>query len=634
MAATRDSFVDLERHRQLLEENVKKLSDALDHWKQWKSEYEALRAEVKTLPPAADRRELRSTREKFQAELYHELLNEKELVDIFGRDDAKKPDQIVSALTNRLDYVGKNVDTLTKQLEEAQNKLAAVTVVSNPDATDEDGLPITEIMEELDDDDNVVSFSLRRPGDSQPQLLEALKKAGISNLPSEPAAAFAVPEVQDSKSAKDESSSETASKADLPSARDDAPQPSQKLEPLPNQPKEADAEKSPKPKPVTKKKSVTFSEDTKAGEQVEQSDTAKRLEEILQKARDQQSIISDPVLPADESPEDRELREHMIRYNKDTMEYEMGPIVAELQMEEGSTGGDTDEFSDFDDDDDEDDEEDRWGRSKVNYGDDWNRKMLELKERLSHYTFDDQDGTEGEDASDDEGDMIEGIGRITIRPQGEDTVAVDEVGGKGTEQAVGSIITDSVSAEDAPKKVRFAQSLDIAESAIPDSDTTQTKQPRPAEKDPYSDVVERSVGSRPVTAPTAQPKTKKMSRFRKARQNEVPVNAAPVALDGAAILPERPNSYGKATPSGPEGQTLADSVLEHTPSSEVREPDEFDADILQKQVAEEYQKKRNRLIHRQGGFMKEDENPIQPLDEEEGGPKRMSRFKAARLGLL
>ncbi|KAI1761288.1 Prefoldin subunit-domain-containing protein [Hypoxylon sp. FL1150] len=625
MATARDSFVDLERHRQLLEENVKKLSKALDHWKQWRTEYDALRADVKALPPAAGRQELRSTREKFQAELYHELLNDKELVDIFGRDDSKKPEQIISTLTNRLDYVGKNIDTLTKQLEEAENKLAAVTVVANPDATDEEGLPITEIMEELDDDDNVISYSLRRPGDSQSQLLEALQKAGITDVSADSNEASA-PEAE-SDARNDEPQSKSKPKP-LKDALTPAPPPPESSHDASEskQPVKPKADEAPKKtKPVTRKKSVAFSEDTKPAEQFEQSETAKRLEEILQKAKDQQSIISDPVFPADESPEDRELREHMIRYNKDTMEYEMNPIVAEIQMEEGSTGDDTDDYSEYDDEEDE----DQWGRSKIDIDDDWKRQMLELKERLSDYTFEKEENT-----SDDDEDMVEGLGRIIIRREGGEVSMSNAGGPSNGEPATESSTKDSIPEEDAPKKVRFAQSLDIAETPVPAPNMTrpeQSKPPKRAEVDPLSDIMERGTRtSQPVTNPTAQPK--RVSRFRKERTNDPPINANPIALDGTPILPDKPKNYGKATPSGPDGTTLARSVLEHEPSSEVREPDEFDADLLQKQVMEDYNKKRNQFIHRQGGFMKEDENPIQPLDEEEGGPKRMSRFKAARLG--
>ena len=62
------------------------------------------------------------------------------------------------------------------------------------------------------------------------------------------------------------------------------------------------------------------------------------------------------------------------------------------------------------------------------------------------------------------------------------------------------------------------------------------------------------------------------------------------------------------------------------------EPDEYDPTLVQQEVATEYHKMRNRMIQRQGGFMAQDADKAEvPLAEEEGGPKKMSRFKAARL---
>ena len=63
------------------------------------------------------------------------------------------------------------------------------------------------------------------------------------------------------------------------------------------------------------------------------------------------------------------------------------------------------------------------------------------------------------------------------------------------------------------------------------------------------------------------------------------------------------------------------------------EPDEYDPALVQQEIATEYHKTRNRMIQRQGGFMAQDAEKAEvPLTEEEGGPKKMSRFKAARLG--
>ncbi|KAI8626716.1 hypothetical protein F5Y19DRAFT_478201 [Xylariaceae sp. FL1651] len=584
MAQIRDPLLDLEKHLKHLEEQVDKLIIALDEWRQWKKEYEALRTDVQALSPTATREALAQARQAFHGD----LVNEKELIEIFGRGDSRKRDQIVSTVSNRVDYVSKNIDTLAKQLEAAENKLAAARVVSNPEATDEGGLPITEISEELDDDDNVISYSLRRPGDSQPQLLEALEKAGIKDL---------------SAGARPPSDVAADTPKTLPALSGPA---SSKQQPQHNRRK---TEKPTQDDPPPKKKNVTFTEDTKTGNEEKLPDTTKRLEELYRQARDQETIISDPIIPADEPPEDAALREDMIRYNKETMMYEMGPIVAELQLEEGLADDD-----DWDSDDDSEDDEDQWGRSTSGIVDDeYKRQMLELKERLTKQTL-----GEREKSGDNENDeFAQGIGRITIRhentglaPTGSSLQAVD-----------GTALVDSTPMVDGKKSVRFASGLDIAEPSAPatQSEPPGAKQP---EVDPISDVVERRSVRAAKTTPTSG---KKPSRFRMGRTNNGPAAQTP------PIMPEWPTETTKYAPSGPEGRTLASAVLEHEPTGEVKEPDELDANLLHQQVTEEYYKMRNKMINQQGGFLKENEDPIQPLEEEEGGPKRVSRFKAARL---
>ncbi|KAI1323551.1 hypothetical protein F5Y16DRAFT_336163 [Xylariaceae sp. FL0255] len=572
MAHVRDPIADLDRHLILLEEQVEKLIIALDEWRQWKKEYETLRNDVQELPTTATPQALNEARQSFQGS----LVNEKELVDIFGRNDSKKPHQIISTITNRLEYVSKNVDTLAEQLEAAENKLAAARVVSNPDATDEDGLPITEIMEELDDDDNVISYNLRQPGDSQQQLFQALQKAGMEDL------------IPESTIVSDNATS--------------LPPPS----PRPHTSSTPQRNDSPKNEMPPKKKSVTFAESTKPSIEAGLSDPdpVKRLEALYRQAKDQEAIISDPILPVDESPEDAALRQDMIRFNKQTMEYEMGPIVAELQLEEGSTDDD-----DWDTDESEGDEEDEWGRSTTSVLDeDYKREMLELKQRLEQRAL----GQRRVDNEDEDDQFAEGIGRINI---------------KHDDNSVTSQVAEKDSTSDEPpqngtkKSVRFAPSLDIAEPAAPVAQTGTSELDTP-EVDPISDIVER----RPTTTTksTAPSTKKKTSRFRRERTEGGSTQTLTMA-------PEKPTNNTKYAPSGPEGRTLATEVLEHKPSDEIKEPDELDANLLHQQVTEEYYKMRNKMISREGGFLKENEDPIQPLEEEEGGPKRVSRFKAARL---
>ena len=49
MTGIRDSFVDLERHRLQLEQNVSKLRASLRHWQQWELEYEGMKEDVLAL---------------------------------------------------------------------------------------------------------------------------------------------------------------------------------------------------------------------------------------------------------------------------------------------------------------------------------------------------------------------------------------------------------------------------------------------------------------------------------------------------------------------------------------------------------------------------------------------------------
>lgn len=289
----------------------------------------------------------------------------------------------------------------------------------------------------------------------------------------------------------------------------------------------------------------------------------------------------------------------------------MAPIVAELQLEEGSADEDDWDYDDSEEEDD--DDEDQWGRSTSSVvDDDYRRQMLELKERLSKQTFGEQ-----KTSGDEEGDeLAEGIGRITVRNGNLDLAQNDSKSPAADEDVADSPLKDEV------KSVRFAPSLDIAEPS-PSAGQPEPAQPQRFEVDLLSDVVERrSSGTNKITSTSGR----KPSKFRKER-----ANGGGPGPQNSSIAPEKPSNTIRYAPSGPEGQTLASDILEHEPSSVVKEPDELDANLLHQQVTEEYHKMRNRIIGRHGGFLKENTDPIQPLEEEEGGPKRVSRFRAARL---
>ncbi|KAK8047088.1 hypothetical protein PG996_015152 [Apiospora saccharicola] len=599
--STANSFIDVERHRQTLEQNLVKLEEALDEWRQWKSEYESLKKQVSSLP--ASNPSLTSTREAYHGD----LVDDKELRDIFGKNDSKSAQQVISVLTNRIDYVSRNINSLEMQLEAAQNKFAAADVFSNPNAADEGGLPITEIMEELDDDDNVLSYSLQTPADNQGKLLEALKKAGLAEAPAQATPGRQLPS---EKPVEDEAEAREIAIKNEAEARANALKNRQIKVPM--RPK-VPAQSGPKDKP---KKGVSFAEDTEiVGEEpkddVERTQNADQIEELMRQAKAQEEIISKPVIPTDESEEEAQLRRDMLSYNLS----ELNPVVAELTLEEGDYSGDDFDSEEYSDDEEDEDDEDQWGRSTQSFiDDDYRQKMIEIQERLLGDKKAPQDPSTKLYAEDNDGDL-QGIGRITVKKD-ESPATTGELPVYKT------------------KGVRFAPALDVADAA-------KASPAKPAEKpaeepaaipfvEPLStEIVERksSATANPSQNP---PPSKKASRFKSSRAAGPPAHG-PISAGGIPILPETPATHSPYAPSGPEGKTMADAVLERDTSSTPKEPDELDAKLLRQEAATEYYKMRNRLIQKQGGFMKEDENPIQPLDEEEGGPKRLSRFRAARL---
>lgn len=567
----KDSFLDLERHRQLLEENIEKLRKSLRHWQTWEAEYEGLKEEILAKKPLPTQEQLVELARNYEGD----LVTQKEVNDILGTP-VRTPAQVVNLLDRRLEYVEQSTRTLEKQIEVAENKLAAATIISQPDVRNEEGLPLTDIVEELDEEGNVISSHISTPGSAKPQLLEVLQKAGIQNLPE--------PEkpIQDMQ------------------------------RPLEDSPAEV--------KPA--KKGVSFSTDTKDGPEPEMSQTAKRVEAIMKMANTKSS--EPPIIPTDESPEDAALRREMLQYGLS----EVGSVVAELSLEEASDWSDED-YADYSDEDS--DDEDEFGRSTGRVVDDeLRRQMIELEEKLGLRMM------ENVGPKPDDYDVVkEGIGRVSIK--GGDGNAVKEA--TETEPAP----SDS-SSQASKKSVRFSEDIDVSSAPPPPPSNLPKKKTAP-----IGDIVERN-----APAQAGSPKPKKASRFKldkagggvnsHTNKPHMPVGSAVSAL---ALQPAKgstpkpfsqpiqypPEERTRVTPTGPQGKTLASTVIERDVplNTSATAPDELDPDLLHQEVAVEYHKMRNKMIQQQGGFMKEEESEIVPRTEEDGGPKKMSRFKAARL---
>lgn len=91
------------------------------------------------------------------------LLDDREVKDLLG-DKAgtqRSRQQVIKAVSDRIDYVDENVRTVEKKVEGDEDKLEKLLIVSYPGEKTEEGLDFMEITEYLDEDDNIISMCLR-----------------------------------------------------------------------------------------------------------------------------------------------------------------------------------------------------------------------------------------------------------------------------------------------------------------------------------------------------------------------------------------------------------------------------------------------------------------------------------------
>ncbi|KAH6629297.1 Prefoldin subunit-domain-containing protein [Boeremia exigua] len=171
-ASVQDTLEGIERRRAQLEESVEKLQRALSHWTSWEAEYTLFKEELATAadPSPAQMRALAQ-------DLGASLLTEKEVGELLGKD--RTANQVADLVQRRIDYVQQNSATVEKQLDTAEKQLAGVNVLLDPGVDNEDGLPMMDIEEELDDEGNAISSSVNQTGKNTAEIVEVLRKAGL-----------------------------------------------------------------------------------------------------------------------------------------------------------------------------------------------------------------------------------------------------------------------------------------------------------------------------------------------------------------------------------------------------------------------------------------------------------------------
>jgi unconventional prefoldin RPB5 interactor 1 len=482
------------------------------------------------------------------------------------------------------------------------------------------------------------------PGGSAPRIIDALRKAGVDGLPDLP------PRIRGSDAERLQADSgdddlglganeqvrgqgqEQGNPAKDPLRGHNTPKttPTKKHVAFPSDANPARPEIS----------DILAAEDVLAEKQAARGATRKQPKRGNMGRHGQSSPEKTPLtMPANESPEDAQLRREMLEYSLN----EVGAVVAEIDLDDDDSST---AYSQGDyDTEDEDDQEDEFGRSTVRgVSDEYRKQMLELEQRL---------------------------GVRSMQNLGPNPRLPEMAGGAGE----GDRAATNPSPEPAPKGdratgqkkgVRFADKLDISEASSPTP--TPTPPNRAYEEQPISDLVkERAISGRHQERLAEEPR--KISKFKalhamNASSGPGQASAAPTLAKGIANGPlagvasaaslrpvgeNRPNEFsgpiaipddkpGRRTPEGPPGKTHSD-VLER-PMSEmgdsVQEPDEYDPALMKQQLAVEYHRIRNRMINRQGGFLQENEAERVPVSEdgEEVGGRKVSRFKAARLATM
>lgn len=671
-------LAELEQQRLALEAGLEKLRQSLKHWQAWEAEYEGLKEELLTATEELTADGL----VKLAKEYSGELVNEKEILDLTGvaKGAPRTATQIVGLIERRQDYVKKNIETVQRQYFDAEAKSEELAFAVAPHGDDgENGLPLTEIHEELDEDGNVISSALSRPEESTSQMIESLRKAGLKDedlqheTPLKPAITNATPpmtptpltSVPSKRMLSDDAVSLTGDAAhddhehERPSIRKksvsftaDTKEPEHR----PRQESEDGHKRvsfndkvavmpaAPPPDP----RSVSFSPKVEeipaqplglgspAVHPAEQSDVQKDLRERYKPGERVAELNDDDeiekihvVMPENESEEDAKTRREMLEYHLN----EVGNVVAQIDLEEAKASAGADGYDDDDDDDD-------------------------MSFHTTSEYLDDEDTpyttglSESEDEEDEYGRSVKPqitdeyrkrmeelqqrlIGNLGPAPKDEDVGDVDpDLDVKDVKRLVirdKRNSTSSMSSDNSEKKaggkkrVSFAETLDVAE---PGSPPLKAQKHVPGETaGPVADTIAERQTALPPSVPQ-ETKPAKMSRFKAARAAapEHAVEDAPAAANPSSV----PHSD---SPTGPANATLAPTLLERTPVR--RAPaapgeDNDDESVQRRQLAEQYYRQRNQMIKEQGGFKKgEDEDDW--MEERDGKVKKMSRFKAARL---
>ncbi|KAF4212901.1 hypothetical protein CNMCM8980_000254 [Aspergillus fumigatiaffinis] len=572
---------DLERQRLELEDNILKLQESLYHWRTWEAEYDGLKEEISNIDDDATTSDFLRIGRNFGGS----LVNEDEVKVILGDKQGvtRSRQQVIDLISRRIDYVKENVATMEKRLRKAESQLYALGTSEQLPSEPTADFQMTEIMEELDDDGNVISSSTSTPGNQAPELLEILKKAGVKDISE-------VPKRKDTENAADDRACE------------------------------AEEIQAPGPK------------DHQAEKQDESTMPSKSLAEMQEEQ---------PITDIDEPPEDAELRREMLRYSLD----EVGAVVAELELDEDADEVSVDEEYDYDDD--EEEEEDEFGRTRPVLDEDYHQQMRELEKKLNAKGLWNVGKDTTSLPEDIQKELERpAVVRVEKSDDSVDTAVKENKPKKKVAFAEELDIAPAPKPAVHEKKTLPPKQPEVPTMAESVVERTQQTGKTPAASSGPKKASRFKSAREAITEeiPSVVPPTNGIRASDPRPSHRKPAAPTPDSIPLFPAKPRQPKPFSQPIsdiiekpspppqPEGPEGKILADTLIERTVSEGAvvaPEPDELDEQLHRKEIATEFYRMRNRQIQQNGGFV-DDEPEMVPIDTDEA-PKRVSKFKAARM---
>lgn len=572
---------DLERQRLELEDNILKLQESLYHWRIWEAEYDGFKDEIGELDVDATTDDFLRVGRDFGGS----LVTEDEVKVILGvkQGVTRTKQQVIDLVSRRVDYVRQNVMTMEKRLRSIENQLHAFDSAEQLPAEPTADFPMTEIVEELDEDGNVISSSTATPGDQAPELLELLKKAGVKDIPDN---------LKSNTQAESKSEDESSS-----TVRQDQEEASGK----PNSQE-------------TNRSSVTSSQ-----EKPTESKPVTENQEI-------------PITEIDESPEDAKLRHEMLQYGLD----EVGAVVAELELDEDGSDISVDDDYDAFAYDEEDEEEDEYGRSTRSVlNEDYHRQMRELEAKLNARGMWNMGKDTGSLPADVQKELEQpSVVRVEKSAESTDKPIPENKPKKKVAFAESLDIAPAPKSPTVEKKTALRQSeVPVLSDAVVErtesvaKSSTTNNAPKKISRFKSARTTTSESSTRPFEAPSSLRKpitsTSPSLPLFPARSSEPKPFSQPIS--------DITDEHSPAS-RGPEGKILANKLVEHEVSQGAAIPpelDEIDEQIHRKEIASEFYRMRNNRIQQNGGFVREEPEMV-PIETEEA-PRRVSRFRAARM---